>query len=486
MRGSKARRSFQRVRRCVRMRNEKAVGKRSTECTRRETRTLDNEGCPSCVRVNGTPRRAGTGDMTETRNIFRDVLPNGMVVISEPMAHVRSASVGIWVKSGSRREPTGRTGIAHFIEHMVFKGTELRTAEEIAREVDSIGGMLDAYTSKEMICFNVKVLDEHLPKAWDVLSDIVLRPSFDEEEIKRERGVVLEEIKMDQDNPESLVHEMLVHNVWREHPLGEPILGTPETVKKFSRGAVKEAFEMWYRPNEMLVTSAGNVEHARMVELVAQAFGSAKAGSDGAADQAPKTHASLAKQSKQELEQVHLCVGVPSMALADERRYALALLNTILGGGMSSRLFQNIREKEGLAYAVFSETNPYSDAGLLTVYAGTALETTEKVLGMIAKEFREMKRAAVSEEELRRAKDHLKGSLILSLESTGARMSNLARQEIYFGRFFSMQEILDAIEAVPREALLELANEFFRAEKVSATVVGNLDGFELRREVLEC
>ena len=409
-----------------------------------------------------------------------------MVVITEPMAHVRSISAGIWIKSGSRREPAGSTGIAHFIEHMVFKGTARRTAEQIAREVDSIGGMLDAYTSKEMVCFNVKVLDEHLDRAWDVLSDIVVQPSFDQEEIQRERQVVLEEIKMDQDNPESLVHEMLVRNVWREHPLGEPILGTPETVKKFSRGAVREAFERWYKPDEMIVTAAGNVEHARMMELVAEAFGKSAAGGNGAPNQAPKPHAAFEKQSKQELEQVHLCVGVPSLPLADGRRYALALLNTILGGGMSSRLFQNIREKEGLAYAVFSEMNPYSDAGLLTVYAGTALETTEKVLRLIAKEFREMKGNAVIEDELRRAKDHLKGSLILSLESTSSRMSNLARQEIYFGRFFDVDEILEAIEKVTREAMLQLAKEIFRPEMISATVVGNLDGFELRRDFLEC
>jgi predicted Zn-dependent peptidase len=212
--------------------------------------------------------------MSEARTIFRDVLPNGMVVITEPMKHVRSVSAGIWIRSGSRREPAGRTGIAHFIEHMVFKGTGRRSAEEIAREVDSLGGMLDAYTGKEMVCFNVKVLDEHLPKAWDVLSDLVLRPSFDEEEITREKQVVLEEIKMDQDNPESLVHEMLVHNFWSDHPLGEPILGTPQTVRGFSRSAIAESFRDWYTPNHMLVTAAGNVEHAQMLDLVTQSFGS--------------------------------------------------------------------------------------------------------------------------------------------------------------------------------------------------------------------
>ena len=422
--------------------------------------------------------------MNEPRTIFRDVLPNGMVVITEPMKHVRSVSAGIWIRSGSRREPADRVGIAHFIEHMLFKGTERRTAEDIAREVDSLGGMLDAYTAKEMVCFNVKVLDEHLPKAWDVLSDMALRPGFDEEEIKREKQVVLEEIKMDQDSPESLVHEMLVHNFWNDHPLGEPISGTPKTVKEFSRTALMDCFRNWYAPNHMLITAAGNIEHAHMVDLVTQSFGALAAGTNGVRDTAPKAHASIASQSKHELEQVHLCVGVPSMPLADERRYALALLNTILGGGMSSRLFQNIREKQGLAYAVFSELNPYSDAGLLSVYAGTALQTTEKVFELIAQEFRNLKSELVSEEEFRRAKDHLKGSLMLSLESTSARMSNLARQEIYYGRFFTMDEILASIEIVTRESLLEIANEMFQPELAAATIVGNLEGFELLREQL--
>ena len=424
--------------------------------------------------------------MNEPRTIFRDVLPNGMVVITEPMKHVRSVSAGIWIRSGSRSEVPGLTGIAHFIEHMLFKGTERRTAEEIAREVDSLGGMLDAYTAKEMVCFNVKVLDEHLPKAWDVLSDMALRPSFDEEEIKREKQVVLEEIKMDQDSPESLVHEMLVHNFWSNHPLGEPILGTPKTVKGFSRTALANCFRDWYAPNHMLVTAAGNIEHVQMVDLVTQSFGARVAGENGIHDTAPTPHPSLASQTKTELEQVHLCVGVPSMPLADERRYALALLNTILGGGMSSRLFQNIREKQGLAYAVFSEVNPYSDAGMLSVYAGTALQTTEKVFELIAHEFRNLKHELVSEEEFRRAKDHLKGSLMLSLESTSARMSNLARQEMYYARFFTMEEILASIESVTREALLEISNEMFQPELAAATIVGNLDGFELRREHLDC
>ncbi len=424
--------------------------------------------------------------MNEPRNISREVLPNGMVIITEPMPHVRSVSVGIWNRCGSRCEPAAHNGIAHFIEHMFFKGTERRSAEEIARSVDSIGGMMDAYTAKEMVCFNAKVLDEHLPLAWEVLSDLVLRPLFDSQEITREKQVVLEEIKMDQDNPEYLVHELLMENFWRDHPLGLPILGTPETVQQFSREPVMDSFRRWYAPNHMVVTAAGHIEHVHLVDLVSKAFAALPAVPNGAKFSAPASRAVLATLSKRELEQVHLCIGVPSVPLSDERRYAVAVLNTILGGGMSSRLFQNIRERQGLAYAVFSELSPYSDAGLLTVYAGTALDKAEKVIRLVAQEFAQLKNELVSTEELRRAKDHLKGSLMLSLESTSARMSNLARQEMYFGRFFSMDEILEAIEGVTRESLQEIAREYFRPELVAATAVGNLDGFQLHRDQLAC
>jgi predicted Zn-dependent peptidase len=424
--------------------------------------------------------------MSEQRIIHREVLPNGLVVITEPMQHVRSVSVGIWLRTGSRSESPARNGIAHFTEHMVFKGTERRGAEAIARSIDSIGGMMDAYTAKEMVSFNAKVLDEHLPVAWEVLSDLALRPLFDAEEIGREKQVVLEEIKMDQDNPESVVHELMVQNFWSGHALGRPILGTPETVGDFSRASVLEGHKQRYVAKNMLVTAAGHIEHAHLVELVAREFGALDPGEAAEPSLAPEPHASLGSQTKAELEQVHLCVGVPSVRLADDRRYAAAVLNTILGGGMSSRLFQNIREKQGLAYAVFSEINPYSDAGLLTVYAGTGLANVSKVLALISGEFRALKAEPVTTEELRRAKDHLKGSLVLSLESTSARMSNLARQEMYFGRFFSTDEILAAVEAVTREDVQSVANAFFRADQLAATIVGSLDGFQLTREHLDC
>lgn len=422
----------------------------------------------------------------EPRNIQREVLPNGLVVITEAMRHVHSVSVGIWVRAGSRREPAELNGITHFIEHMVFKGTERRTAEEIARSVDSVGGMLDAFTSKEMTCFNAKVLDEHLPIAFDVLSDLVLRPRFAADDVRKEKSVVLEEIKMDEDNPDYLVHEIFTQNFWRDHPLGRPILGTRETVKRFHPGPVTSFFRHGYAPNNIVITAAGHLDPARVVDLVAREFGDRKPAGGGFTETAPQPQARISTRTKRELEQVHLCLGVPSYPFAHERRFAATLLNTILGAGMSSRLFQNIREKQGLAYAVFSELSPYRDAGILTIYAGTARETARRVVHSIVEEFRNLKERGVSPEELRRAKDHLKGSLMLSLESTNARMSNLARQEIYFGRFFSLEEVVHAIEAVTPEEVQQVAREFFRPEQIGVTVLGHLDGLTLTREQLAC
>jgi predicted Zn-dependent peptidase len=423
---------------------------------------------------------------TEARDIQKHVLPNGLVVITETMGHVRSVSVGVWVRNGSRREAQEENGLAHFIEHMVFKGTERRSAEAIAREMDSVGGMLDAFTSKEQICFNAKVLDEHLPIAFDVIADLILRPKFDSDDVKKERQVVLEEIKMDMDNPEYLLHDIFTRGFWPEHSLGRPILGTPATVKKFNREALRNRFGNWFAPDHLVVTAAGNVTHEQVLELVERNFGYLQPAGPAETNGAPETHAPINLETKRDLEQVHLCIGVPSVPLGHEDRFAFAVLNNLLGGGMSSRLFQNIREKQGLAYAVFSELTPYSDAGMMTVYAGTAKETVGQVLDLTIQEFRAVKESLVTEEELRRSKNHLKGSLMLSLESTSSRMSNLARQELYFGRFFSLDEILAGIEAVTREELQSLARQYFQTEQIAVTVLGPLNGFTLDRSRLAC
>src|ERR1700720_2960749 len=267
------------------------------------------------------------------RDIQRAELPNGVLIVTEKMPHVRSVSVGIWLATGSRAELIERNGIAHFIEHMVFKGTRKRTAEEIAQSVDSVGGMLDAFTAKEMTSFNAKVLDEHLPVAVDVLCDLVLHPRFDPEDIAKEKQVVLEEIKMEEDNPEYLIHELFTQNFWRGHPLGMPILGTPETVSQFSKGSVSECFGEWYAPNHVVITAAGNLEHARLVDLVAREFDGAARSGDAAKPTPPETHACVEQRDKKELEQVHIVLGVPSYTRTHERDHPASLLNSLLGGG---------------------------------------------------------------------------------------------------------------------------------------------------------
>jgi predicted Zn-dependent peptidase len=422
----------------------------------------------------------------EVRNIRRQVLPNGLTIITEQMQHIRSASIGIWLQTGSRDEDPVWNGISHFIEHMLFKGTEHRTAEEIARQVDSIGGNMDAFTAKECICFNVKVLDEHLPVALEILSDLVLHPVFDPNDITRERGVILEEIKMDEDNPDYLVHEIFTQNFWKDHPLGKPILGTKETVKRFERHAVLDAYSHRFAPGNIIVSAAGNLDHDRFVALVTKHFEQMKPRKNGFHSPVPKIVSKITLRNKKALEQVQLCIGVPSHPIAHEKRHAGYILNTLLGGGMSSRLFQNIRERQGLVYSIYSDLNPYRDTGCLAVYAGTSRESASKVVQSVVSEFHKLKAEPVPAEELRRSKDQLKGSLMLSLESSSARMSNLARQEMYFDRFYDLDELIEKIEAVTVEDLTSLANEFFNTESVAVTILGNLTGLKISRNQLAC
>ena len=400
------------------------------------------------------------------------------------MDHVHSVSVGVWLRNGSRREPAQLNGISHFIEHMLFKGTQRRSAEAIAREVDSVGGMLDAFTAKEMVCFNTRVLDEHLPKVFDVLADMVLNPKFANEDIEREKSVIIEEIGMTLDNPEDLVHELFTQNLWQPHPIGKPILGTPDTVSSFTRDSLQKWFRRWYAPNHVVITAAGHLTHEEIVKLVSERFLGLSAEADGVADAVPLPLPHITLRNKQELEQVHICIGVPALPLTDPRRFAVSILNDVLGGGMSSRLFQNIRERQGLAYAIFSELSAYRDSGSLSVYAGTSLENAEKLLRSVLGEFRKICDEPLPEDELRRAKDHLKGATLLALEGSGQRMSSLARYHLYFNRHFSPAELIAMLEEVTATDVQELAREFFRSEQLSVSVVGHLDGFEITRDEL--
>jgi len=422
----------------------------------------------------------------ELSNISREALPNGLTIITEEMQHIRSVSIGIWIKSGSRDEDPKWNGISHFVEHMVFKGTKSRTAEDIARQVDSIGGNMDAFTAKECICFNVKVLDEHLPIAMDVLSDLVLNPIFDVKDIGRERGVILEEIKMDEDNPDYLVHEIFTQNFWKDHPLGKPILGTKDTVKRFEQPILFDYYGERFNPGNLVVCAAGHVDHRQFADLVVEKFQNLKPRSNGYHTAPPKINPRIIMRNKKALEQVQICVGTPAYPLAHPKRYGSYILNTVLGGGMSSRLFQNVRERQGLVYAIYSDLNPYRDTGCLSIYAGTSRESAPKVVGSIVAELRRLKNDPVPEDELRRAKDQLKGSLMLSLESSTARMSNLARQEMYFDHFFGLDELIERIESVTAEDVRATAEEFFRQEMLAVTVLGNLNGLKISRDQLAC
>ena len=420
------------------------------------------------------------------RQIERAILANGIRIVTESMPYVRSVSLGIWIGSGSRVEHGAENGLSHFIEHMVFKGTKNRSSEDIARSVDSVGGGLDAFTSKELVSFNTKVMDEHLPFALDVLADLVLNPLFRTDDIEKEKSVILEEIKMEADQPEFVLHEAFTGSFWKGHGLGKPILGTRETVKKYEQEMLLNFYNRVYSPSNILITAAGNLNHQDLVKMIADKFGDMGDRGRPPVTTTPKAHAPLILKRKESLEQVHIAVGVPAYPLAHELRFPLYILNTVLGGGMSSRLFQDIRERKGLAYAVYSELNLFSDTGCLTVYAGTGVESAKQVVTSVVEEFRRLKNELIDVDEIRRAKDHMKGSLMLSLESTSSRMSNLARQELYFDRFMSLDELLESIENVEREEVQAIAQEFFSTENIALAMLGRLGDIEVTREDLVC
>jgi predicted Zn-dependent peptidase len=423
-----------------------------------------------------------------TRNIRKTILPNGLLVLTERMPHLRSVAMGAWIGTGARDEAAEVNGISHFVEHMVFKGTTSRSAQQIAREVDTIGGNLDAFTGKEMVCFNIKVLDENVPPALEVLADLVLHPTFTPEELDREKGVILEEIKMDEDNPDYLVNEVWTQNFWKGDALGRPILGTVKTVSSFNQQVLFDFYAGRFTPRNMVFSAAGNLEHDEFVAQVEREFRSLSASGDVEMPKmaAPLATAHITLKRKKSLEQVQLCLGVPAPPVNDPRRYAVYLLNTMLGGGMSSRLFQTIREDQGLAYSISSEMNPFRDTGSLCVYAGTSVDKTQKVLQLTLQELRRLKEETVSDVELKRAKDQLKSNMVIGLESSGSRMSNLARQQMYFGRFFGVDEIMEEVDAVTSVDVQELARELFQPEAMALTLLGNLGSMKVEREDLAC
>ena len=430
--------------------------------------------------------------MTQTtdpaRNIRKTTLANGLTVLTESMPHMRSVSMGAWINSGSRDETPAESGIAHFVEHMVFKGTTTRSAQQIAREVDSIGGNLDAFTGKESVCFNIKVLDEQTPAALDVLSDLVLHPRFSKDDLDREQGVILEEIKMDEDNPDYLVHETFTQNFWRNNGLGRPILGTAQTVSSFTQQTVVDHHQRRFTPRCMYFSAAGNLEHDQFLAQVEQKFGSlaTQPHDHSPREQVPAPTPHITLKKKRSLEQVQMCLGVQAPPIDSPNRFAIYLLNSILGGGMSSRLFESIRENEGLAYSIYSELSPFRDSGALSVYAGMSLDKTERVIELTLRELTLIKTHPVESAELKRVKDQMKSNMILGLESSSSRMSNLARQQMYFGRFFPADEIVSEVDRVSAADIQQLANELFQPDRVALTLLGNLGPLKISRAQLAC
>lgn len=411
----------------------------------------------------------------------KSVLPNGIRVVTERIEHVRSVTVGVWVETGSRHEPADRVGMSHLIEHLVFKGTATRTAAEIARIMDSVGGQMDAFTTKEHTCFYVQVLDQHLPLAVDLLTDILLHPNFDADELEREKSVVLQEIRMVEDTPDDVIYDLFAAQIWAGHPLGRPILGTPEAVAAYDRQAVLGHFVDEYVPSRLIIAAAGNVTHQQVVDLFSAGFNGFGPAGRARADAPPVLRPGVNLVAKT-LEQVHLVMGFPGLPHGAPERYALFLLNDILGGSMSSRLFQAVRERQGLVYAIHSGAQAYTDTGTLYVYAASDAQNFARVLKSILKELREVRKAGVTADELSRAKDHFKGSLMLSLESTSSRMSRMAKHEMHHGSFLSIDATLAAIDAVRLEEVQALISQLVDEERLALTTLGPLDRRNLPAE----
>jgi predicted Zn-dependent peptidase len=424
--------------------------------------------------------------MTTERNLRRTVLPNGLIVLTERMEYMRSVAMGVWVKSGSRCEPAESNGISHFVEHMLFKGTRSRSAQQIAREMDSIGGNLDAFTGMETICFNVKSLAEHVPIALDVLADLVLNPTFAAPDIERERGVILEEIKIDEDNPDVLVNELFTQAFWKNHPLGKPILGTTATVARLNQENLVAYHSDRFHGGNMIFAAAGNLDHDQFTAAVAQKFSTLSSGNAFPELPAPEAGARIVLRNKKALEQVQICMGVPAPPITDENRYATLILNTVLGGGMSSRLFQTVREERGMAYSIYSDLSPYRDTGTLCVFAGTSVGKGLQVVELVLDEFRKLKQEPLTGEELTRTKDQVKGNILMGLESSNSRMANLARQEMYFHTFMTVDEIIARIDAVDADQVQAMAQRLFDPARIAVTLLGRLDGVKLKRAQLMC
>jgi predicted Zn-dependent peptidase len=417
-------------------------------------------------------------------------LDNGLTVLTEHMPGLRSVSIGIWARRGSRHEQPELNGICHFIEHAVFKGTERRTALDIAIESDRLGGHLDAYTSHEVTGFTMKVTDKGLPLAFDILADMLAHPRFDREDLEREQKVILEEMKMVEDTPDEFLGELFNAAYFPDHALGRPIEGTAETVPTFDQDKTASFHASEFQARNLVIAAAGNVEHAQLVEMAARAFSENPAPDNASAkgtDSASKPQASapILIERKKELEQAHLIIASPWPSATSEDRFAASLLANVLGGGTSSRLWQSIREERGLAYSVGAGASAFSDIGVFTIYAGTSPKQLDEVVDLSLVELRRIVRESVAEEELQLVKDQTTSSILLGLESSSVRAGALARQEIIHGRRISPDEVISRLEAVTVADLQRIARENFTSEGLALVALGDLNGFRVDRSRLE-
>ena len=401
----------------------------------------------------------------------KEHLDNGIRVVAERIPSVKSVSLGIWVCVGSRDEDVKDAGISHFIEHMFFKGTTHRTAHDIALEMDSLGGELNAFTSRETTTFYVKILDEHLSKGIDIISDLFLHSLLGRKDMEKEKQVVLEELKMVEDDPEDYIHDMHSKLVWDGNPIARPIVGSVETIQEISRNSMLDYMGLHYYPGNIVISVAGNFEFSNLLKLLNKNLGKLRRkGSENNRIQ-PILKNGLVVKNKS-VEQIHLCLGTLGLPQNDKMRYALYALNSILGSSMSSRLFQEVREKRGLVYSIYSYLSSYTDSGLMNIYAGTGQESLQVVLDLVFKEIRKIRKNGISMKEMNRIKNQMKGNLMLGLESTSNRMSRIARDEIYAGKFYAPDDIIKEINRITPSQIKGLANDLFKTEYLSLAILG--------------
>ena len=407
--------------------------------------------------------------------VRKSVLSNGVRVLTEDMPSMVSSTIGIWVENGSRYEVPKENGLSHFIEHLLFKGTKKRTAAQIAEEIDAVGGVLNAFTGKEYTCYYAKVLGDDLKMATELLADIFLESVFDQDEIVRERQVVIQEISQAEDTPDDFIHDLFSLDFWKGHPLALPIFGSPTTVNTFDRNAVVDFMAERYRAERIFISAAGQVDHETLVRDCERLFAPVVGNGKPDVITTPGVHPTVLNQHK-ELEQAHLVMGGPGLPYTDKLRYASYVLNTALGGGMSSRLFQEVREKRGRVYTIYSFMTSCVDAGYVAIYAGTNPEWVDEVIEVTLGELKKVTRDGITTAELDRAKSQIKGNMLLGMESTDSRMNRLARNEIYFRRDVPLEELAKGIESVSNDQLVEIATRSFQPDKMAMVMLGDLKG----------